>query len=103
MLPSNHSSILRQLFGRLAAWPLAARAQPAMPVIGFLDSGSPEFYPDRVAAFRQGLKEVGYVEGENVVVEFRWAHGQYDRVPALAAELVRRQADVIFAAAIQAA
>jgi putative tryptophan/tyrosine transport system substrate-binding protein len=92
------------LIGGAAVWPLGVRAQQtAMPLIGFLDPGSPEFYPDRVAAFRQGLKEVGYVEGENVVVEFRWAHSQYDRLPALAAELVRRRAAVIFAATLQAA
>src|SRR5947209_19623904 len=92
------------LLGGAATWPLAARAQqPAMPVVGFLDSGSAEFYPDRLAAFRQGLKEVGYVEGENVALNFRWAQARYDRLPALAAELVRRQAAVIFAATIQAA
>jgi len=92
------------LLGGVAAWPLVARAQqPAMPVVGFLESGSPELYPERVAAFRQGLKEVGYVEGENVALDFRWAQGRYDRLPALAAELVRRRAAVIFAATIQAA
>jgi putative tryptophan/tyrosine transport system substrate-binding protein len=78
--------------GGAAAWPLVARAQqPALPVIGFLNGGSPGGYASRVAAFRQGLKETGYVEGQNVAIEFRWADAQYDRVPALVAELVGRR------------
>jgi putative ABC transport system substrate-binding protein len=72
-----------------AAWPLAARAkQPAMPVIGFMSGRSPEDSAHLVAAFRQGLSEVGFVEGQNVAIEFRWTRCQYDRLPALAAELV---------------
>ncbi len=82
------------LGGAVAAWPLAARAQqPAMPVIGYLASSEP--YALMMAAFREGLKQAGYVEGQNVVLEFRWAEGRSERLPALTAELVRRRVNVL--------
>ena len=86
------------LLGGAAAWPLAARAQQvAMPVIGFMSARSAEISPHLLAAFRQGLRDFGFVEGQNIAIEFRWAGGQYDRLPSLAAELVARPVAVLVA------
>jgi putative tryptophan/tyrosine transport system substrate-binding protein len=86
------------LGGAAAAWPLAVRAQqPAMPVIGFMSTRSPEESEYQLEAFRRGLKDGGYVEGQNVAIEFRWARGQYDRLPEMAAELVSRRVSVLTA------
>src|SRR5262245_58807548 len=86
------------LLAGAAAWPLTVRAQQlAIPVVGFLNGGSPDGYAPMVTAFLQALREAGYVEGQNVSIEYHWAEGQYDRLPAMVAELVRHQAVVIVA------
>ena len=84
------------LGGAAAAWPIAAPAQQAaMPVIGLLGVGSPEIYEDVIAVFRKGLNDMGYIEGRNVAIEYRWAHGHYDRLPVLAAELVQHRVSIM--------
>jgi putative tryptophan/tyrosine transport system substrate-binding protein len=87
------------LGGAAVTWPIAARAQqPTMPVVGFLSSRSPGESAGVVAAFRRGLSETGFVEGQNILIAFRWAEGHYDRLPALAADLIDLRAAVLFAA-----
>src|SRR5262249_20313570 len=95
---------IKAVFVPAVTWPLAALAQrPKKPVIGLLGSISANTYASRVTSIRQGLRETGFIEGENVTIEYRWAEGQYDRLPAMAADLVRSGVDVILAITTPAA
>jgi putative ABC transport system substrate-binding protein len=95
---------LATLGGAAATWPLAARAQQqSVPVIGYLEGASGGQFSDLIPAFRKGLSETGYTDGQNVRIEYRWAEGQYDRLPALTAELVRGDATLIFTTAFNSA
>src|SRR5262249_59192968 len=94
--PMRRRDFIALVGSGVAAWPFAARAQqPAMPVVGFLNSQSPGVYPPMAAAFQQGLSEIGFAEGQNVAIEYRWAQGRSDRLRALATELVRRPVALI--------
>src|SRR5262249_55576722 len=96
--PMRRREFIALVGSNVAAWPLAARAQQSgMPVIGYLGAGASGPLRQQIATFHAGLKEAGYVEGQNVAVEYRFAEGRYDRMPALAADLVRRQVAVLFA------